>query len=279
MKQAGTHILYKTMKTRRHNSSSPTITPATIPLTPWKGKSYHLLLNSRKLSKKSCNDASLATVINQDNSHEHKNVETQETKAKIGYSMTLPPKLSRIELKQPCELSIEKIHHSLRLHWIQTSIIGAETGSYGLVLRQVIHETATALSRNQLSLIPHPNPTTTRSGDSGSRGGGGIRLAKRRRERNGERSRIRGRSWIHGFGDKFLLLRLILPIRTSVRHGCSLWEDRRWKDKRRLGRWKFRRRSKGAAADRHFSVRNTWTIRIPWTAFVIAKNCVWPLMI
>ena len=33
-KHAATHILYRTMKTRRHSSISPTITPATTPLTP-----------------------------------------------------------------------------------------------------------------------------------------------------------------------------------------------------------------------------------------------------
>lgn len=56
-----TYILYNTMKTRRLKSSSPTITPA-IPLAARCGKSYHLLLNCRKLSRNSCREVSAATA-------------------------------------------------------------------------------------------------------------------------------------------------------------------------------------------------------------------------
>lgn len=55
------------MKTRRHNSNSPTMTPATIPFAPRCGKSYHLLLNFRKLSRNSCKEISLATARKKQN--------------------------------------------------------------------------------------------------------------------------------------------------------------------------------------------------------------------
>lgn len=57
-----TYMRYNTMKTRRLKSRSPTITPATIPFTPRWGKSYHLLLNCKKLSKNSCKEVSAATA-------------------------------------------------------------------------------------------------------------------------------------------------------------------------------------------------------------------------
>lgn len=51
------------MKTRLHSSNSPTITPATIPWAPRCGKSYHLLLNFKKLSRKAFKDPSVATAV------------------------------------------------------------------------------------------------------------------------------------------------------------------------------------------------------------------------
>lgn len=98
-----TYMRYNTMKTRRLKSLSPTITPATIPFTPRWGKSYHLFLNCKKLSKNSCREASAATA------NTIKNIDTnftQKFQTQKHHNTQFNDKLSTIS-----------IHGLIRLDW------------------------------------------------------------------------------------------------------------------------------------------------------------------
>lgn len=151
-------------------------------------------------------------------------------------SGTFCPEVPRAQLEQPRQLSVQKIHNSLRLHGVQSTFVGAEPRRHRLVLGQVIYEIATLSSAGHpLSVLPHPNPTRRWRLGAGARRGAIQLLRKRLSHRSWECGIGVGVwvrffwAWAVIFGYEFLLgfpetlLVSLLPVATvTIRHFCPI---------------------------------------------------------
>jgi hypothetical protein len=152
-------------------------------------------------------------------------------------SGTFCPEVPRAQLEQSRQLSVQKIHNSLRLHGVQSTFVGVEPSRHRLVLGQVIYEIAALSSpgRHPLSALPHPNPSRRRPLDAGACRGA-IRLLRKRLSQRSWECRIGVGIWVRFFwawalifGYEFLmgftetLLVSLLPVATvTIRHFCPI---------------------------------------------------------